>query len=79
MEQIHGHAVIQMMLQSSKPYTRASLRADIVAAFGSNARFYTCSADNLTPDGLIGFLQAKGKFVPCEDGFRTSPDLVCKH
>lgn len=79
MEQIHGHEVIQMMLQSQKSYTRASLVSDIVDRFGSQARFYTCSSENMTPEGLIDFLQAKGKFVPLEDGFQTSADLVCKH
>jgi probable metal-binding protein len=79
MEQIHGHEVMHMMLQSGKAYTRSSLLTDIVANFGSDARFYTCSAQNLTPDGIIDFLQAKGKFVPCAAGFQTSPDLMCKH
>ena len=79
MEQIHGHEVIKMMLQSGKAYTRESLRADIVANFGTDTRFYACSADNMTADGLIDFLQAKGKFVPCDQGFQTSADLMCKH
>jgi len=70
---------MQMMLQSGKAYTRASLLTDIVATFGPEARFFTCSAEQLSPEGLIDFLQAKGKFVPCEEGFQTSPDLMCKH
>ena len=79
MEQIHGHEVIQMMLQSGKAYTRASLLADIVATFGPDSRFFACSAENLSPEGIIDFLQAKGKFVPCEEGFQTSAELMCKH
>jgi probable metal-binding protein len=79
MQQIHGHEVIQMMLRSGKPYTRAGLLADINATFGQDARFHTCSAQNLTPEGIIDFLQAKGKFVPGDDGFQTSADLMCKH
>jgi probable metal-binding protein len=79
MEQIHGHEVMQMMVESGKSYTRSSLLADIVARFGAGARFFTCSAENLTPEGLIDFLEAKGKFVACEEGFQTSPDLMCKH
>jgi probable metal-binding protein len=79
MEQIHGHEVMQMMLQSGKLYTRATLLAEIVAKFGPDSRFHTCSAENLTPEGIIDFLQAKGKFVPCEGSFQTSPDLMCKH
>ena len=79
MEQIHGHEVIQMMLQSGKAYTRASLLTDIVAKFGPDSRFFACSAENLTAEGIIDFLQAKGKFVPCEAGFQTSAELICKH
>lgn len=79
MEQIHGHEVIQMMLQSGKAYTQATLVADIVTTFGPDARFFTCSAENLTPEGIVAFLQAKGKFVPCQEGFQTSADLMCKH
>lgn len=79
MQQIHGHEVLQMMMRSGKSYTRTSLLADIQGTFGPNARFYTCSAEALTAEGLIDFLQARGKFLPAQDGFQTSPDLMCKH
>jgi probable metal-binding protein len=79
MEQIHGHEVIQMMLDSGKAYTRASLLTDIVAKFDPSSWFFTCSAENLTPEGMIDFLEAKGKFVRGEEGFQTSADLMCKH
>jgi probable metal-binding protein len=79
MEQIHGHEVMQIMLQSGKLYTRDSLLKDIVSKFGPDSRFHTCSAENLTPEGIIDFLEAKGKFVSCEGSFQTSPDLMCKH
>jgi probable metal-binding protein len=79
MQQIHGHEVMQMMLESGKAYSRASLLSEIFQKFGHDARFHTCSAEDLTPEGLIDFLQSKGKFVPCENGFQTSPDLMCKH
>jgi probable metal-binding protein len=79
MTQIHGHDVLQMMLDSGKSYTRSSLLADIRAQFGADPQFFTCSAENLSAEGLIDFLQSKGKFVPCQDGFQTSPDLMCKH
>jgi probable metal-binding protein len=79
MQQIHGHEVMQMMLDSGKAYTRASLLTEIVGRFGPDSRFHTCSAENLTAAGLIDFLQSKGKFVPCDEGFQTSPDLMCKH
>lgn len=79
MEPIHGHAVIEMMLHSARSYTRATLLADILERFGPDARFYTCSAQDLTPEGIIDFLQAKGKFLACDDGFQTAPHLMCQH
>jgi probable metal-binding protein len=78
MNEIHGHEVMQMMLASGKTYTRESLAADISAKFGASARFYTCSAENLTAEGLISFLEARGKFVPQGQGFQTSADLMCQ-
>ena len=42
-------------------------------------RFYTCSAENLTAQGLIDFLQEHGKFMPMDDGFTVDTDKVCEH
>ena len=78
-EQVHGHEVMAMMIQSGKAYTRDSLRADIVERFGKAARFCTCSADNMTPDELITFLQARGKFVDGDGGFKTDQGKICDH
>jgi len=78
-ERIHGHEVIEMIVQSGKSYTRYSLRNDIVNRFGPLARFYTCSADDLTADELIAFLEARGKFRPAQEGFTIDQSQVCKH
>lgn len=77
--QIHGHEVMAMMIESGTPYTRESLRAAIVARFGADATFYTCSAEHMTPDELITFLQARGKFVAADGGFQTDASKVCDH
>ena len=78
-KQVHGHEVMRMMIESGKTYTRDSLRAAIVEAFGEDARFYTCSAEHLTPDEIIAFLRARGKFVEAHDGFKTDADKMCDH
>ena len=77
--QIHGHEVMGMMIESGKVYTRASLRTEIIEKFGEEARFYTCSADSMTADELIEFLRARGKFVDASDGFKTDRSKVCDH
>ena len=79
MDDIHGHEVMRMMVDSGKAYTRESLRADIIERFGADARFCTCSAANMTSDQLIDFLAERGKFVEAPQGFTTHPEKICNH
>jgi probable metal-binding protein len=78
-ESIHGHEVIEMMMASGSVYTTASLRTAIVERFGADARFHTCSADNLNPEGLIEFLDARGKLTQVEGGFVFGSGQACGH
>ena len=71
MEQLHAHEVLHMM--------ESSLREAIIKKFGSQQRFYACSAENMDVDTLIEFLKMKGKFMPAEDGFTVDITKVCKH
>ncbi|WP_059215714.1 YecH family metal-binding protein [Escherichia albertii] len=73
MESIHGHEVLNMMIESGEQYTHASLEAAI------KARFHTCSAEGMTAGELVAFLVAKGKFIPSGDGFSTDPGKICRH
>jgi probable metal-binding protein len=77
--QIHGHEVMQMMLDSGSAYTRETLREAIIGRFGAEARFFTCSAENLTAEELIEFLAERGKFVPEAAGFNTAATKMCQH
>lgn len=77
--EIHGHAVLQMMDESGLTYTRASLLTAINKKFGENARFGICSGGNMTASELIEALAAKGKFVGPKDAFRFDPSTMCNH
>ena len=77
--QVHGHDVIDMMRASTQPFTRESLVAAIVERFGPEARFFTCSAEGMTPVELIEFFEARQKFKPAGAGFVFNPDRVCQH
>ena len=79
MNQIHGHEVIAMMTSSNQLYTRDSLKAAIIAKFGTDARFHTCSAENMAADELIDFLAARGKFMENVSGLAINPAKVCSH
>ncbi|MCA9235460.1 MAG: YecH family protein [Planctomycetales bacterium] len=77
--EIHGHDVMQMMLESGQPFDAASLESAIHARFGEEARFCTCSASGMTARELIAFLAERGKFVPTGDGFSTDASKICNH
>ncbi|MBT3253615.1 MAG: YecH family protein [Candidatus Marinimicrobia bacterium] len=79
MNTIHGHEVMHMMVNSGESYTRESLRSAIQQQFGEDTRFFTCSAQGMTADELIHFLENKGKFHPVDGGFTTAPESICNH
>jgi len=79
MQEIHGHEVMQFMIASGTSFTRESLREAIIEKFGAEARFHTCSADGMDADGIIQFLQERGKFEPVDGGFTTDPSKICNH
>ena len=60
-------------------YTEKSLLEAIIEKFGKEERFYTCSAENLTAQGLIDFLKDHGKFMPMDDGFTVDTSKVCEN
>lgn len=74
----HGHDVLDMMEGNS--YASAEeLVAAIVAKFGADERFCTCSASDMTAAELVAFLQKKGKFMPSGAGFTADPSKRCNH
>ncbi len=79
MNSIHGHEVMRMMVETGELYSRESLRRAIQERFGLEARFHTCSAENMDAEALIDFLAARGKFVEHADGIGMSPDHICDH
>jgi len=70
---------MRMMLEHNRSFTRDTLREAICERFGGSARFFTCSAQDMTADELIDFLAARGKFVERDTGFTTEPDRICQH
>lgn len=74
---VHGHEVLHMMEGNS--YTENSLINAIVDRFGSEERFYTCSAENMTAEELVTFLKDRGKFMPMNEGFTVDVTKICNH
>lgn len=60
--------------------SREELVNAIIAKFGAEERFYTCSAENMTASELVAFLEAKGKFMPASgNGFTADKSKMCNH
>ncbi len=76
---IHGHDVMHMMLELGGTFTRESLKLAIDERFGEQARFHTCSAQDMDAAALIEFLRQRGKFVEAADGFNTEAERICNH
>ncbi|MEI7954010.1 MAG: YecH family metal-binding protein [Verrucomicrobiota bacterium] len=79
MESIHGHDVIEMIQQAGHGFSRAELITAIETKFGADTRFHTCSAEDLTAEGLVEFLAARGKFVGNDSALAIDPSKVCQH
>ncbi|KAA8995250.1 DUF2492 family protein [Affinibrenneria salicis] len=79
MPSIHGHEVLQMMIDSGESFSTARLINLIETRFGQDARFHTCSASEMSAAQLVEFLASRGKFIPQDDGFTTSANKICQH
>lgn len=79
MKSVHGHDVLHTMLENDKGWTRVSLLQAITEKYGDNCRFYTCSAENMSAEELINFLEAKGKFIEAGNVFNTQESKICNH
>lgn len=77
--QIHGHDVIDFMIAAKMPFARATLLEAMQVKFGPEARYHTCSAENMTADQLIDFLAQRGKFKGSAAAFTVDTDRVCRH
>lgn len=75
----HGHEVLEMMFGNSYASAEELIEA-IIAKFGPDERFYTCSAEDMTAAELVAFLQERGKFMPAgHDGFTADRSRMCNH
>lgn len=79
MSSIHGHEVLNMMIDSGESFSTASLITAIEQHFGADARFHTCSLQDLTAAQLVDFLASRGKFIPSDNGFNTHSSKICQH
>jgi probable metal-binding protein len=76
---IHGHEIMRMMVESDISWNKTTLKEAIEKKFGKDARFHTCSAENLNSEEIINFLERTGKFLEKEGKFKTDKSKICSH
>jgi len=77
--QVHGHDVIAMVRAAPQLFTRESLVRAVVAQFGEETRFCTCSAEGLTAGELVDFFTARQKFKLVGNGLVVNTSAACQH
>ena len=55
---------IEQLMEGNSYASAVELVAAIVAKFGADARFHTCSGAEMDAAQLVAFFEAKGKFMP---------------
>jgi probable metal-binding protein len=76
-ESIHGHEVLRMVMTAQPPVGCEALRSEIAARYGNDARFHTCSTDDLSIDELLAFLLARGKLSIVDGGLVACREEIC--
>lgn len=76
---VHAHEVMRLMLELDSDFSRESLGQAIIERFGKETRFHSCSKSGMDVNGVIDFLESRGKFVARADGFNTAQDKICDH
>ena len=67
-EQIHGHEIIELVAKYPEGISTGTLTDIVAGEFGTGARFFTCSAENMSLPELLAFLGERDK-VQLRDGF----------
>ncbi len=75
---VHGHDVLDL-LDSPVQYTRDTLLGAMKVRFGADARFHTCSAQDMTGSELLDMLGQRGKFEESNGFLKRKPGSSCQH
>ncbi|MCI6643899.1 MAG: YecH family metal-binding protein [Alloprevotella sp.] len=75
----HAHEILHMM-EGNHYASKEALIEAIIARFGTEERFHTCSVEGLDAAGIVDFLEQRGKFMPASsEAFTVDITKVCNH
>ena len=66
-EQIHGHDIMALVAKYPEGIATGALTDIVAGEFGTGARFFTCSEENMSLPELLAFLGERDK-VQLRDG-----------
>ena len=75
-QSIHAHVVMEMAMSASVPPSHEALKQALIKQFGSDARFHSCAASDMTIDEMLDFLVSMGK-LPDANGNLQSGMCGC--
>ena len=78
-DQIHGHEVLKIIAESGNEYTKESLVEAMNEKFGKDAQYRTCSIRDMSPETMVDFFIARGKFKSSPGGFKFDAENACQH
>jgi probable metal-binding protein len=77
---VHGHDVIRLIADATKPLKRDHICAEVASRFGENATFHVYAGDGMSVDEILAFLLQRAKIVRHADGTYTADtSLMCDH
>ena len=77
MTSIHAHNVLRELIQAGAVGSKADIRQLIRDKFGSQTRFYACSAAGMGAEELIEFLLARDKIALVDGKYIVNVGNIC--
>ncbi len=78
-EQIHGHEIIELVAKHPEGIAADTLTEIVAGEFGTGARFFTCSAENMSLPEVLTFLVGRDKVQLREGLVFPGGSPACDH
>jgi len=76
-DSIHGHEIMRLMIEANPAYTRETLQQAVVQKYGEDVRFHACEGKDMTLDGLLEYLDSRGKLAEKDGQLGIETGQMC--
>ena len=77
-QNVHGHEILRLVHTAPTAFTRATLAQEAARRYGPDARFCTCSVQDMTLSQLVDFLVSRGKLIEAGGQLRADISQMCQ-